>query len=210
MAKFCGNCGTKLGDSAKICSQCGTPVESNAKVLPVKIVDQEKQKKNKKILKTVAVVILAIVLIITAVKIVPKFTGYNNLLKKVMKAYEAYDIDSLVALSSDVYYYGEDGEAEEYFDEHVGWELEGFENQLGANYEFSYKINETYEMQEYNKRKRLEEIEYYYPDFDISIIQKIVVANTTVTAKKDDMKVNIDVNIIMTKEKGAWKLLYIE
>ena len=31
MAKFCGNCGAQMSDSAKVCGMCGTPFTSSAK-----------------------------------------------------------------------------------------------------------------------------------------------------------------------------------
>ena len=51
---------------------------------------------------------------VIAVNVVLKFTGYNGLLRKVMKAYETYDIEKLVSLSSNIYYYGEENYGEDY------------------------------------------------------------------------------------------------
>lgn len=103
MAKFCGNCGAQIDDNAKVCGQCGTPVDSSTKMSPVKIIDSERKKKHKKIFKLVIVLILIVAVAAAAINVASKFTGYNGLLRKVMSAYEGYDIDTLVSLSSDIY-----------------------------------------------------------------------------------------------------------
>ena len=76
---------------------------------------------------------------VIAVNVVLKFTGYNGLLRKVMKAYETYDIEKLVSLSSNIYYYGEENYGEDYFESKVGETLEFFETSVGHNYKFLMK-----------------------------------------------------------------------
>lgn len=210
MAKFCGNCGAQMDDNAKVCGQCGTPVDGGTKASPVKIVDPEKEKKNKKIFKIAVALILVVIVATTAINVISKFTGYNGLLRKAMAAYEEYDIDTLVSLSSDIYYYGEDDYVEYYFENIVGTSLDSFESSVGHSYQMSYEVNETYTMSERKVKETLEGIEYTYPDFDVDIIEKIVVSNITVTAKQGSKSVKRDLNITMSKEDGAWKLLYIE
>ena len=65
-------------------------------------------------------------------------------------------------------------------------------------------------MSERNTDVTLNEIENSYPDFDVSSISEIVVSDITVTAKQGNESVDKDLNIIMSKEDGTWKLLYIE
>lgn len=210
MAKFCGNCGAPLDDNAKVCGQCGTPVDDGTKVPSVKIVDPEKKKKGKRIFKLAVALIVVVIVAVAAINVVSKFTGYNGLLRKVMAAYEGYDIDTLVSLSSDIYYYGEEDYVEYYFENIVGTSLDSFESAVGHSYQLSYEVNETYTMSERKEKETLEEIETAYPDFDADIIEKIVVSNLTVTAKQGDKSVEKELNITMSKEDGTWKLLYIE
>ena len=129
---------------------------------------------------------------------------------KDMEAYEEYDIDTLVSLSSDIYYYGEDDYVEYYFENVVGTTPDSFESSVGHSYQLSYEVNETYTMSERKAKETIEGIEYAYPDFDVDIIEKIVVSNITVTAKQGSKSVKRDLNITMSKEDGTWKLLYIE
>lgn len=56
----------------------------------------------------------------------------------------------------------------------------------------------------------MDTIENMYPDFDVSMIEEIAVSEITVTATQGSRSVNRDLNIIMSKEDGTWKLLYIE
>lgn len=211
MAKFCGNCGAKLDDDAKVCGQCGTPLDgAAANVSGLKVIDPEKQKKAKKAVKLVAVLIAIAVVAVIALNIASKYTGCNGLLRKVMAAYENYDIDTLVSLSSDMYYYGEEDWVEYYFEHAVGNNLDSFESSVGHSYKLSYEVNETYVMSERKVDEVLSEIENTYPDFDVSAIGKIAVANLTITAKQGNKMANRDVNIIMSKENGSWRLLYIE
>ena len=156
MARFCGNCGAQIDENAKVCGQCGTPVEDSTKMPPVKVVDSEKKKKNKKIFKAMIALALVAVVAVTAINVVSKFTGYNGLLRKVMTAYEGYDIDTLVSLSSDIYYYGEEDYVESYFENSVGSALDSFETSVGHSYQFSYEVNETYTMSERKTKEVLD------------------------------------------------------
>ena len=177
---------------------------------PVKIINPEKKKKNKKIFKIVVALALVVAVAVTAINVVSKFTGYNGLLHKVMTAYEGYDIDTLVSLSSDIYYYGEEDYVEDYFKNRVGATLDSFESSVGHSYQFSYEVNETYTMSERKTKEVLDEIEYTYPDFDVSILDEMVVSDITVTAKQGSKSVERNLSITMSKENGTWKLLYIE
>lgn len=211
MAKFCGNCGAKLDDDAKVCGQCGTPLDGvPTNISGLKVVEPEKQKKVKKTVKRVAVLAALVVVAVIALNIASKYIGYNGLLRKVMTAYENYDIDTLVSLSSDMYYYGEEDWVEYYFEYSVGNDLDSFESSVGHSYKLSYEVEETYVMSERKADEMLNEIENTYADFDISVIDKIVVADLTLTAKQGSKSVSRELQVTMTKENGAWKLLYID
>lgn len=198
-----------MDDDAKVCGRCGTPVDISTKISQVKIIDSERKKKNKKIIKLVIALILVAAVAAAAINVATKFTGYNGLIRKVMSAYEGYDIDTLVSLSSDVYYYGENDYVESYFENTVGTALDSFESSVGHSYQLSYAVNETYTMSERNADVTLEEIENTYPDFDVSIISEIAVSDITITAKQGYESVEKDLHITMSKEDGSWKLLYI-
>lgn len=210
MAGFCGNCGAKLDEGQRVCGQCGTPVEGAMKTPVIRVDNPEKKKKSKRRFKVVTAIIAVVLIGIIAVNVVLKFTGYNGLLRKVMKAYEAYDIETLVSLSSNIYYYGGENYGEDYFENQVGETLESFENSVGHNYKISYEINETYKMSNRSINETLDQIEYKYSNFDISTIEEIVVCDLNVTAKQDSKSQNKAISIFMSKEEGKWKLFYIQ
>lgn len=211
MAKYCGNCGAELVDNAKVCGQCGTPVDGiPTRVSGLKSVNHQKQKMIKKKVKRIGFFVIIIVVAMIGFNIASKCIGYNGLLRKVMTAYENYDIDTLVSLSSDMYYYGEENWVENYFEYSVGDDLDSFESTVGHNYKLSYKVDEIYTLSDRKMNTLIDTIESEYPDFDASAIKKAVVAEITVAAKQGDNSVERDLSITMTKEGSSWKLLYIE
>lgn len=176
----------------------------------VKIVDPEKQKKVKKTVKLIIGLIVVVVVAVITVNIISNFTGYNGLLHKVMNAYEDYDIDTLISLSSDIYYYVDEDWAEYYFENNVGSVLDSFESSVGHSYNLSYEVNEIYAISERNKDELMSVIENTCPDFDMNLIERVVVADLTVTATQDKKSTSRDIDVTMIKENGTWKLLYID
>ncbi len=211
MSKFCGNCGAELAGDAKVCGQCGTPVDgASTNIAGLKIVDPEKQAKTKKMIKLVIGAVALVIVAVIAVNIVSAFTGSNGLLRKVMSSYEEYDIDGLVALSSDIYYYGEEDWVEYYFEYSVGDDLDYFESYVGHNYKLSYDVQEVYTLSGRKLDTILDTIKSSYPDFDINAISQVKVADVKVNAKEGKSSVSMSVQVTMTKENGKWKLLYID
>lgn len=212
MAKFCGNCGAQLDDDARVCGQCGTPIdESRGKVPGLKIVDPEKKKKLIKKMKMVIVLAVAIFIAVVGIRIARNFTGTNGVVRKAMAAYEKYDIDTIVSLSSDMYYYDDnENYVEEYFEYAVGRNIDNFESSVGHSYKMSYEVEEIYDLSQRKQDEMLKNIEYSYPDFDVDVINKIAVADVKITAKQGSKSVNKTVKITMSKEGKTWKLLYIE
>ena len=128
MAKYCGNCGAPLDDDARVCGQCGTPVaEYSGRTQEFKYVDPKKREKSKKRFKLIGIVVLILIIVIVAVNVISNFTGRKGFVRKVMNAYRDYDIETLISLSSDMYYYGYDDAAETYFESAVGYGLDSFE-----------------------------------------------------------------------------------
>lgn len=209
MSKYCGNCGARSGADAKVCGQCGTPFEETSDVISGP--EAVKPKKNfGKTVKRAAAAAAVIAVAVIAVMIAMRFTGYNGVLRRTMTAYKKYDIDTLVSLSGDMYYYGAGDWAERYFKDSVGEDWDFFEASVGHSYKISYEVNDIYTLSERRLDMLLDEIENTCPDFDVSIIKKVVVAELTVTARQKDKSVSRDINVFMSKENGSWRLLYIE
>ena len=211
MAKFCGNCGTPMEDNAKVCGNCGTPLEGgSSSIVKLKIEDPQKKEKFKKKIKTIFVISVLLVVGVVGINVITNFTGSKGLVHKIMAAYEKYDIDALIMLSSDIYYYDSEDYVEQYFENSIGTDLDSFEMSVGHSYKLSYEVNEIYELSERKLKDTMENIEYKYPDFDPEFIEKVVVADITVTAKQGSKTMNQKVKITMSKEDDTWRLLYIE
>lgn len=202
MAKFCGRCGARAEDTARACWQCGAPLDGASPRKPTGI-------KIAKILKRIVVVAVVVIAALIALNVVSKHTGYNGLVRKVMAAYEDYDTDELVSLASEVYYCADEEDCEDYFENSVGSDLDIFEDTVGHNYKLSYQVDESYALSDRKMGKLLDSLTESYPEFDESIIEKAVVAELTVSAKEGDQTSSQKVSITMTKEDGAWRLLYI-
>lgn len=152
-----------------------------------------------------------VVIAVVVVKIISGFTGTNGLVRKIMVAYGKYDIDTIVSLSSDMYYYNDyEDYVDEYFEYAVGNNIDSFESSVGHSYKMSYEVDEIYDLSQRKQDEILKSIEYAYPDFDVDIISKIAVADVTVTAKQGSKSVSRTVKITMSKEGNTWKLLYLE
>lgn len=211
MAKFCGNCGRPMEDNAKVCGNCGTPLEEGAaSKVKLEIDAPQKKEKFKKKIKIIFVISMLLVIGIVAVNVVTNFTGSKGLVHKIMTAYEEYDIDALIMLSSDIYYYDSEDYVEQYFENSVGIDLDSFEISVGHSYKLTYEVNEIYELSERKLKDMMENIRYKYPDFDTEFIEKVVVADITVTARQGSKTMEQNVKITMSKENDVWRLLYIE
>lgn len=209
MAKFCGHCGAELDGDDRVCGNCGTPVDERQ--LGNKQLTIDSKKKMKKILKIVIPLVILVIVAAIALNVVSNFVGNKGLLRKTMNAYKTYDIDALVMLASDVYYYTADDEyAEEYFESAVGDGLDYFESYAGHSYQFSHTINEIYTMSDRKKNLVFDDVEYMSPDFDVDSISEISVADVTVTAKQGRDSVQLDIQVTMTKEGDNWRILYLE
>lgn len=208
MTRFCGNCGAPLDDDARVCGQCGTPIGGGK---GFKVVNPAKKKRIIKKIKLLITLLIIAALAFGGVKVALNFTGANGLVRKTMTAYGKYDINTLVSISSDMYYYCEDENyVDGYFENSVGYNIDSIETSVGHNYKLTYEIEEIYELSQRKFEEMKKDINEWVPDFDTNVISKIKIARLKVTAKQDDKSVSKDVTITMTKEGKEWKLLYLD
>ena len=208
MARFCGHCGSPLDDDAKVCGHCGTPVDG----IDIDSLERMRSKsKVKKRIKIVIGIVLVIAIAITAIRIITSFTGPQGTIRKVMKAYEKYNLDELIELSSDMYYYGSyDKYADDYFSQAIGESLDRFDESIGHNYKIAYEITDTYKVSERKKDEMLKNIQLSFPNFDVETIQEIIVSEVKVKASRGSKSLSDTLKITLSKEGDSWKVLYIE
>lgn len=210
MAKFCGNCGAPLDESARVCGQCGTPVDGVSAAAPkLHIQDPEKQKKTQKTVRLAALLAALLVVAVALINLIPRYTGCRGLLRRVMAAYEDYDVDALLSMASELYDEADDF-AESYFEANMDSALDMFEYTVGHDYSLSYKVNDIYALSDRKMRSLRDELALAWSDYDVDAISKAVVAEVTLTAKEKGDTDDRSLQITMVKEDGAWKLLYIQ
>ena len=213
MSKFCGNCGAQLDDFAKVCGNCGTPFETdktvNAYIPGISYVDPEKKAKTKKKIKLAAIIAVFVVIAIIAINIVSGLVGYKGAVRKIMNAYKNYDLNTIVSMSSDLYYFMDnESYADDYFEDIISNDLDNFENRVGHKYKLTYEITDSYDMSEHKYEDLLNTLSDY-GDFDADVISKVKIVEVDVTAKGGNGSMTTELKLTLTKENGSWKLLYM-
>ena len=235
MSKYCGFCGAQMDDSAVVCGKCGEkfPVAQTVKpttsYVPPKASEKtpgvDKGKRNfdaKKIgakLKKIAVAVIAIILISAVIKVTASFTGWRGTLRKTMKAYESFDMNTLCSVASDISYSsyssGSGGgysgsasssEAEDRFEDMVVARLDSIESRVGHDPKISYKITDSYELDDRNRSSLLGQFEGN--DVDISDISKVIKVELRLTVKGSKAKDAYDDAVYLVKESGDWHVYY--
>ena len=236
MAKFCGNCGARMDDSARVCGYCGTPLaasgaapggtpggmpggmygETSGKTVDTAKNNAESMKKVKKIVISIVAALLAIAIVVTGVTVITSFTGVKGTVRKVMKVYEDYDVDAFAAVCSDVIYemasqysyYSDSHPIEDIFEETIGGDLDQIEYDLGyGTYKISYEINKISKVSDRKMNALFENLEESSVDPDI--IQDVRLVDITITAKAGRDDTTLDKTLILTKESGKWHLLLV-
>lgn len=211
MAKYCGNCGNQLEDTARVCGYCGAPFDDTSQnIAGVDYKSPESKGKTKKMIKRIVIIAIIAGVAFAGFKVATEFTGPKGMVRNVMKAYENYDINGLVDMSSDVWFYEMADYVENYFESGVGNDLDYYETSVGHNYKFSYEVSEIYEPSERRLVELEEDVQQLYEDFDMGMVEKVMVAHVKAFAEKGGRTVNRDVVLTLTKESGEWRVLYME
>lgn len=216
MSKFCGNCGAQLDDSAKVCGYCGVALSNeqaniSATSIPgiVSETDKEKAAKIKKLIKMGAIAIVAIIVLFVGFNIISSFTGYKGVVRKVVNAFEDYDMNTLCSCASSLSYYGDDIEYyEEVFEERVSYKLDYYEEELGHNLKMDFEIIDSYKLDDRNKDALLDDLEN--SGAYIGKIDTIRMVELELTIKGSrSTSTYISEDLLMVKENGKWKVLYL-
>lgn len=81
---------------------------------------------------------------------------------------------------------------------------------MGHDYKLRYDVQDIYTLPERKLSSILDTVEASFPDYDVSSISQVKIADIEVTAKKGSSSTSIAVQVTMVKEHGSWKLLYID
>lgn len=206
MAKFCGYCGSQMDDHAKVCGNCGNPLAGEStKVKVTPPVD----KKKLKVVFILAFCVAALVFVaVLGVQYFNQNTGYNGLIRKTMAAYEDGDVDALMDLCSEILYHRGPSYTrpmEGYFE----YLIEYLEDEVGKNYKLSYEIEEVEHYSKRELKEMREDMETYY-EMDGDILDDAVVVEISVEAKKSRRSADVEIEMLLTKEKGVWRIYSLE
>ena len=199
MAKFCGNCGAKMNDSAKVCGQCGTPVDPDFK-------KNNTSREKKKFPKWVKWVVLVLVLVVGGAIAFKVFSGngYDHIVKEVVEVYETGDVDALMNDSSMLYMEDGGDEPEEYLVKTIDNQMDKMEEELGRNYVLTYEVEEEYTLPQRQVRKLQDMFEAGDVDYDVDNLEDIKVIDLVITGDSGDDTYDIEQSIIVIKRK--WKM----
>lgn len=217
MAKFCGNCGAQQEDNARVCGYCGTPLAASAPPAAgaeatFTPVDPQKKARIMTFVKIGIAVVAVVVAAVLAWNIVSAFTGYRGMVRKFYRAVEAYDIDTLTELTSDltIALAGDpDDEAiYELLSDNVSDMLDTYEEEVGHDLEIDYEITETYELSERRLEELLDELEYY--DLDTSTIDDFLMVEASLTLSGSRREMTTTDELLLVKEDGEWRVFATE
>ena len=166
--------------------------------------------KNNKLFKIIIAAIAAIVVLVIAVNIIRANTGYKPVIKKMVKAYQDFDLTGLESITSDVAYSIIDDnysrEPQEVYKDRVEDALDDMEEDVGGTIK-SIKIEYTDE-QVISDRKlesiKMNLVKNY--NYDTDAIKKIVKVSFKLTVKGPKKTKSYPVSVYMIKENGKWKV----
>lgn len=212
MARFCGNCGAEIAEGDRVCGQCGVPIVQNRNAttaIPgVDYVNPEKKKFAKKLIIGIGSVAIVIIVLVMLANYLSGFLGYKGVVRKLMNAYQNYDIEVFTSMASELYYSMEnDSAAEEYFETIVSNDLDSFEETVGHKYKFSYEITDSYNLSKHKFEELLDQLSVY-EDFDTYIISEVMIVEVEITVEGEEKGMTKIKELHLTKEDGDWRILY--
>jgi len=216
MAKFCGNCGAKLEDSAKVCGYCGTTladsgeaqeeVQTNEVVGSRAISNSMSSEKKKRLIKLIAIGAVALVALIVFISIITSCTGVKGAARKVMNAFVNEDADALADMVSEAVEEAQGNYLDDFCEGTIEAIYAYYELAVDGDFKLKYKIVEAYEPTNRTKKEIIETLE---DDYDIDV-SKVMIVKVEVTAKGKDDKETDKWKLTFTKEEGKWKLYDFE
>lgn len=198
MAKFCANCGSRINDKDKVCGQCGSPIISP----PFKTTPAPHPRNNRTI---IIISIIAIILILFSLNIFSGSTGYKRTINKMVKAIQNNNAASLEPMASSIDKAWLQDELKDYYSSCISDIVDKYESDIGKIRKISYKIINTTMLpeEEFEEAKSF----YVFGSSDVNNIKGGAEIDVELTVKgAQGTSTYILEDILLTKEKGRWKL----
>lgn len=211
MAKFCGNCGTKLEDNAAFCPQCGNKTNTEAQASSTAVRTQgfqggatavmTRKAANKKPL-TIGLIAAAVIIVIIIIASLGGGGGYKGLIKKYFNAIQDSNVNKMLeCMPPEI--------REEFNDSYAKNELKSYLKMIDLH---KYKITDTERLNK-DEIKDLERSYRYYGDIDISEAYRLEIRFTysidysglgsefsSFSVDEEEM----ELEQIVIKSKGKW------
>lgn len=203
MGKFCGNCGAPIESGTRVCGQCGTPVEDAFVNSSVSKVEVKKDKKHSHVPKWVGIIAIVLIIVFAVAAIIPNFTGYKGLTRKIMSACMKYDTETIADMASVNYDNMNFSDLEDMFASRIDSVLNRLDVDDWRDADLSYEIEGYFDMPVW----MVEAVTSgQAPEDYLETLDEIQIASALLT---DDSNPRVDpvrLVLIMVKENGTWKL----
>ena len=175
----------------------------------ISYVNPEKMKAVKKALIGIVSVAACILVLAMLVNYLLGFLGYKGAVRKLMNAYQNYEIEVFTSMASEYYYSMEnDSTAEDYFERIIADDLDVFEENVGHKYTFNYEITDSYNLSKHKLEELLDNLSVY-EEFDASIISEVMIVEIEITVEGEEKGMTKNKTIYLTKEGENWRILYL-
>ena len=201
MPKYCGCCGKPIEGDMKACGNCGASFKDTPSA-------HFNKRKKKDMVQLVAVAVLVLIAIIIAINVISGFVGAKGAARKVMNAYIDNDVDTLLNVASDYYYIQTDLSGVSigaYFEDQIDAVLARYEGYMGEDYKVSYKITDSYDLNDYSATKIYDKMTAL-DDYDMEKVSKIAAVEVEVEIKGKSLSFTEPWKLIIVKESGQWRL----
>ncbi len=211
MAGFCSNCGLQVHDGDRVCGNCGTPIAGASSAEKSTASVPAQRKNGNKIIILIGAAVCLIVLAVILSNVVGNFVGYKGTIRKMVKALQNYDMDTLESLASTIneeLYRDMYEDTSKWYETRVSSTLDKYEDKVGTIKKIDIKMIDAMELSE----RRVEELKDTLVDIynmDVSEIKKVMQVEMTLTVKGAKKSASYNVNeLFLIKESGGWKLFY--
>ena len=150
----------------------------------------------------------ALILIIVLVSVLTSMTGHNALVNKFEKAYTDYDYEKVADMYSETTLYSYDNDKEavgSLVAEKMERNLSYFDSRIGHDYKIKFEIVDDYEMADSQFENFKSGLSYFDDNSDDPISGARII-EMNMTAKQNEREATKRVKVIITKEKGKWKI----
>lgn len=218
MAKYCGQCGSKVDESDVFCGNCGASlIRGNAeKVKKTVYPSLEKHKWTKWII--ILLIVLITVCGIISIISVNRNSGYKGTINRILQSIEKADTEAFLNETCSLFignyrYFRLDRRSfNNYCEKSIDRYLKMLEEEVGDNPQLTYKLTDVKELSDEELQSTIDKFEYLAAESYYANAEKAVSMNVSlsVKGKKGHYEEAIHNMILIKEADSGWKLLTFE